>query len=78
MDQSSQKELNSIKNELQRIINELNDISRGIRCGFSNIGEKRAADCVSRAAERYKSAKRKLDNIDTEKVTAEYSAAHSE
>lgn len=76
MDANSEYELYLIKRELQSIINELDDIAYDIRRDFSNIGEDQAAACVSRVAEKYRLAKRKLDNIDTKKVTDEYAAAH--
>lgn len=76
MDANSEYELYLIKRELQSIINELDDIAYDIRRDFSNIGEDQAAACVSRVAEKYRLAKRKLDNIDTKKVTDEYTAAH--
>ena len=68
MDANSEYELYLIKRELQSIINELDD--------FDNIGEDQAAACVSRVADKYRIAKRKLDNIDTKRVTDEYAAAH--
>lgn len=76
MDANSEYELYLIKRELQSIINELDDIAYDIRRDFSNIGEDQAAACVSRVAEKYRLAKRKLDNIDTKKVTDEFAAAH--
>ena len=76
MDSNSQYELYLIKCELQNIINELDSIAYDIRRDFSNIGEDQAAACVSRVAEKYRIAKRSLDNIDTKKVTDEYAAAH--
>lgn len=76
MDANSEYELYLIKKELQSIIWELDDIANDIRRDFSNIGEDQAAACVSRVAEKYRIAKRKLDNIDTKKVTDEYAKAH--
>lgn len=76
MDVNSEYELYLIKRELQSIINELDDIAYDIRRDFANIGEDQAAACVSRVAEKYRIAKRKLDNIDTKKVTDEYAKAH--
>ncbi len=76
MDANSEYELYLIKKELQSIIWELDDIANDIRRDFSNIGENQAASCVSRVADKYRVAKRKLDNIDTNKVTDEYAAAH--
>ena len=77
MDANSQYELYLIKQELQSIINELDDIAYGLNTNFSNIGNDKAASCVSRVSSMYRSAKRKLDNIDTNKVTEEFAAAHS-
>lgn len=76
MDANSEYELYLIKRELQSIINELDDIAYDIRRDFDNIGEDQAAACVSRVADKYRIAKRKLDNIDTKRVTDEYAAAH--
>ncbi|HBM98593.1 MAG TPA: hypothetical protein DD413_04135 [Ruminococcus sp.] len=77
MDANSQYELYLIKQELQSIINELDDIAYGLNTDFSNIGSDMAASCVSRVSSMYRSAKRKLDSIDTNKVTEEFAAAHS-
>ena len=76
MDANSEYELYLIKKELQSIIWELDDIANDIRRDFSNIGEDQAAACVARVAEKYRIAQRKLNNIDTKKVTDEYAAAH--
>lgn len=76
MDANSQYELYLIKQEFQSIINELDDISYGLKNNFKNIGNDQAAVCVSRVAEKYRVVKRKLDNIDTNKVTDEYAATH--
>lgn len=76
MDANSQYELYLIKQELQSIINELDDIAKGVRRDFSNIGNEQCAQCVTRVADNYRTAKRKLDNIDTSKVTEEFKAAH--
>ena len=76
MDANSQYELYLIKQELQSIINELDDIAYGLKINFSNIGNEEAAACVSRVADKYRIVRRKLDNIDTNKVTEEYAAAH--
>ena len=78
MDVNSQYELYLIKQELQSIINELDDVAYGLNHNFSNIGSDRAAACVSKVARNYRTVKRKLNNIDTNKVTDEYAAAHPE
>lgn len=76
MDSNDQYELYLIRTELQSIINELDDIAYGIRRNFTNIGNENAASCVSRVADTYRIAKRKLENMDTSKVTDEYASTH--
>lgn len=63
MDQSARRELNDIKNELISIARELEDIARGVRNDFTGIGNERCANCLENAAGKYRSVKRKLDNI---------------
>ena len=76
MDANSKYELYLIKQELQSVINELDDIANGIKRDFANIGNEQCAACVKRVADKYRTVKRKLDNIDTSKVTEEFAAAH--
>jgi hypothetical protein len=77
MNANSQQELFLIKQELQSIIKELDDIAYGLNHNFSNIGNDKAASCISKVSVKYGSVKRKLDNIDTNKLTEEYIAAHT-
>ncbi len=72
MDAKSQYELYLIKQELQSIINELDDVASGIKKDFCNIGNEQAAACVYKVAEKYRTAKRSLEKIDTKKVKQEY------
>lgn len=76
MDSNAQYEVYLIKKELQNIINELDDIAYSIRYNFTNIGNENAASCVSKVADSYRTVKRKLENMDTSKVTEEYASAH--
>lgn len=76
MDTNSQYELYLIKQELQSILNELDDVANGIKRNFSNIGNEQCAACVTRVADKYRIVKRKLDNIDTSKVTKEFATSH--
>lgn len=78
MDANAQYELYLIKKELQIIINELDNISYGVRRDFSGIGSEKCSDCISNVANKYRSVKYKLDNINTSKVTQVYKKAHSE
>lgn len=74
MDDYAARELSSIRGELQSIIQELEDISRGIERDFSGIGNKQCAECINRVVSQYRTAKSKLDNIDTSDVTEEFLA----
>lgn len=68
MDSNSKYELYLIKKELQSIINELDSISYGLNRNFANIGNEKAAACVSNVSNNYRIVKRKLNNIDTSMV----------
>ncbi len=68
MDPEARYELYLIKRELTRIINELENISYGVRRDFKNVGNNKCADSISRSADKYRTVRRKLDNIDTETV----------
>ena len=69
MDASTKAELESIKRELRSIINELDEISRGVKKDFVGIGNERCAACISQVAEKYREASRKINNINTSRVT---------
>ena len=77
MNASARAELASIKRELNSIISELEDISRGVRRDFSGIGNEQCANCIDRVANQYRGVKRSLDNMDTSTVTPSYAKAHS-
>jgi archaellum component FlaC len=78
MNSSAQNRLYSIKQEIQTIINELEHISDGINRDFEGIGNARCASSVNRIAEHYKHVKRKLNNIDTSKVTEQFAKSHGQ
>lgn len=65
MDSKDVKELNSIKSELQSIINELDDITSTIRSSATNVGESQAALCISEVADKYRGVKKTLNKIKT-------------
>ena len=60
--------LKECQNELNSIIKELEAIEDGIRADFSGIGEKNCADCISVIVSKYRSVKKSLDNVDTNKI----------
>lgn len=72
MNVKGQEELHDIKLELQRIINELDDISYGLKCNFSGIGSEICANSVLRVSAQYKAVLRKLNQIDTSKISEEF------
>ena len=74
MDSFSQNEIYEIKQELKSIINELYDISNGVRRDFSGIGNDICANRISGTAQHYEGVKKKLDKLDTSTVTAEFAA----
>ena len=76
MDSSARNELNAIIRELNSIITELEDISSGVRTDFKNIGNDKCADCIDKVISNYRSAYRKLKNMDTTTVTESYAQAH--
>lgn len=76
MDSNAKNELNSIIYELNSIISELEEISNGIRKDFKNIGNDKCADCIDNVITQYKSVRKKLLNMDTNKVTDEFAQSH--
>lgn len=76
MDSSARGQLYSIKSELQSIINELEHIASGIQGDFQGIGENKCASRVRQVAEQYRHVQRKLNSIDTSKVTAQFAKSH--
>lgn len=63
MDSATRREIGSIKTELQSIINELDNISIGLKTDFKNIGNDKCAQVVANVADRYRNVKKKLNNI---------------
>lgn len=74
MERADMNELNSIKRELQQIINELDSISTGVRNDFANIGNNKCATRIKEVANNYRSVLRKLNSLDTNTVTAEFAS----
>lgn len=74
MDLSAQYEIESIKAELQGIIDELNSISYGVKKDFSGIGNDVCATSLANSAKHYSEVKSKLSKMDTSAVTDEFKA----
>lgn len=73
MSTNYENELLQIKNELRRVIRELDDIANGVRYDFAGIGNARCADCITNQTARYRRALRKLEDINISKLLSEYS-----
>ncbi len=77
MDYETQREIYDIKIELQNIINELSNISWGVRHDFAGIGNDKCANTISNVADHYRYVKSRVENIDTSAVTDEFMASCS-
>ena len=75
MDSGARNELNAIIRELNSIIHEMEDISRGVRYDFKNIGSEKCADCIDKVLSNYYVVRKKLNNVDTSKVTDSFAKA---
>ena len=69
MDAASKAELDSIKSELRAIIDELENISTGIRNDFRGIGSERCADRIDVIRDQYCYVLKRLNNLDFNAVT---------
>ncbi len=72
LDRNSQIELESIKTELQSIIDELRNISYGVNRDFDGIGSELCSANIQKAANHYVDVKNRLSRIDTTIVTDEF------
>ena len=60
--------LNSCKNELQSIINELVAIEDGVRYDFQGIGQDNCADCLEVIIRKYRYVLNRLNNVNTNRI----------
>lgn len=74
MNYASKRELNEIKSEIRRIINELDDIASDIRRDFDGIGEDSYVSCIERVTEKYEYVLKKLNSMDTNKLVEGFKA----
>jgi hypothetical protein len=71
---NAQQELYSIKQELNSIISELEDIEWGVRHDFKNIGNNICADRIKATLnDKLYKARNALRNMDTSKVSEQFS-----
>ena len=60
--------LNSCRNELQSIINELVAIEDGVRYDFKGIGQNFCADSLDTIINKYRYVLKRLNNVDTNRL----------
>ena len=70
MDTATRRELDGIKEDLNAIIRELEGISSGVRSDFLNVGNDKCANSIDSVIAKYRYVKTKLNNMDTDTVTA--------
>ncbi len=66
---SEYAELEAVIRKLRAVIYELEDLSAGIRADFTGIGNEYCAQAVDAAADKCRTVKRRLENLDTGDVT---------
>jgi len=76
MNNKAKQELAAIKRELNSIINELSDISAGIKKDFDGIGSEKCSSSIDKVITQYKTVRTKLNKMDTTTVTEEYAERH--
>lgn len=76
MDAQGRRELEDIKRELRSIIQELGEISQGVRRDFEGIGNEQCSACIDKVTQNYETVLRRLNNIDTNTVTDSFARAH--
>lgn len=74
MDANAQYELYQIKTELQSIIDELYNISGGIKNDFEGIGNIQCSNSIVKVINQCKKAKTKLNSMNLTAVTEEFAA----
>lgn len=60
--------LNSCRNELRSIINELHAIEDDIRHQFSGVGQEHCADCLETVINKYRYVLNRLNNVDQNRI----------
>ena len=74
MDANAQYELYQIKTELQSIIDELYNISGGIKSDFEGIGNIQCSNSIINVIKQCETAKTKLNSMNLNAVTEEFAA----
>ena len=78
MDTATRRELDGIKEDLNAIIRELEGISSGVRSDFLNVGNDKCANSIDSVITKYRYVKTKLNNMDTDTVTAWFKSLTAE
>lgn len=74
---NARSEVNALIREINGIINELTDISYGLKSQFKGIGTEKCAASIDSVVSNCRSVKSKLQNMNMNKVTDSWAAAHS-
>lgn len=74
MDAKTGRELYDIKSELSSVIREMESIIAVINKECQGIGSEKCVNSLNTVLEKYRTAKRKLDRLDTETVKEGFSA----
>ncbi len=69
---SDQQKLNDILYELSSIIKELDSIADGVRRDFTGIGNAKCANAIDDVAEKYRSVRTVLLNLDMNTLSEEF------
>ncbi|MBQ1821533.1 MAG: hypothetical protein II117_08030 [Clostridia bacterium] len=73
---NASSEVRSMIGELNSIIGELTDIANGLKTQFQGIGSERCAQSIESVISNCAVVKSKLQNMDMNKVTDSWAAAH--
>lgn len=71
-------DIESVKSEVNWIVEELEDIANGVDNNLDGIGEYNCATFIRITADKYREVKSKLDNINTNSFTEQWKKDHPE
>lgn len=77
MTKKGSTQLKEYRNELKKIINELETIEGHIRNDYSNVGNIQCADCINSVIKKYRSALNTLNSVDASVLDSLKEAANT-
>ena len=75
---SARSEVNALASQLTALVSKLEDVSSGLKTGFSGIGNERCAQSIDSAIKDCRTVISKLKNMNMSKKTASWLLAHPE